>query len=248
MMIALSGLMVLALAACGQTGPSPDLVSDEPTASLAATPSAEPSASPTLEPTPSPAVSESIDETFSSYAPSDAGFDTLYAQADIVVLGTVMDEGKEWNQIRDLNDLTKESTELFEMDMSYKFQIDECLKGSYKKGDAIQYNLYYRSKGKNDKDYTMISTFIAPVKGNQYLIFVKRDPSFDNIYYSDVEPHCFELKSDKKIYLYINDKKLEGWGGKPMAEGIEYGSAKAEMGVNAAASAPSASAAATKKP
>ncbi|MDR3084905.1 MAG: hypothetical protein LBU47_01170 [Christensenellaceae bacterium] len=248
MMIALAASLLLALTACGPTGPAAELVTEDPTASPEVTATAEASASPSLEPTPSPAASDGDKETVTTYAPSDAGFDDLYSQADIVVLGTVMDEGKEWNQIRDLNDLSKESTEIFEMDMSYKFQVDECLKGSYKKGDTIQYNLYYRSKGRNDKDFTMISTFLAPVKGNQYLIFVKRDPSFDNIYYSDVEPHCFELKSDKKIYLYINDKKLEGWGGQAMAAGIEYGSAKAEMGVGAAAASPSASAAATKKP
>lgn len=194
----------------------------------AGTASAAPGESGALLPTPSPAAAQ---QTEINYTVSDAGFDELFKEAELVVLGTVMDDGEEWNSVRDVDDLSKPSTTIFMMDMSYTLKIDEVLKGDVKVNDSVKYNIAYRDKFKGESDYTMNENFLAPVKGSQYLLFLMRDPSFDDIYYVYTEPHAFELKNDT-LFIYTKMDIKDSWGGGDGVTGVLYGSAKKEMGIS----------------
>ncbi len=213
---------------------------------LSTTPSPEADASPSpeesdaSEPTPTPLPEYEPDLAVPEV--SDAGFDELYKASSFVFLGTVDDDGEEWNSVRDVNDLSKPNATVFEMDMSFKFTLKEVLKGDdqVKVGDTIQYNLHYRDKYPGDNDYTMDENYFAPVKGSTYLVFLERDPDdtgvLSNYYYVAADPHCFELRSDNKLYIYTNLTKdgkslADTWGNGQGKTGVAYASAKQEMNV-----------------
>ena len=110
------------------------------------------------------------------------------------------------------------------------------LPGDVKAGDTIQYNVHYRDKYPGEDDYTVDANYLAPVKGNTYLIFIEPDPEEElkQYCYPGIEPHCFELKDDT-LYIYTNREIKDTWADGQGVEGVKYASAKLEMGIEDAA-------------
>lgn len=222
--------LLLCFTACNSNTLDP-VISTTPSADAGeATPGADGTAAPT------PTVAPVAEPDYAVVEISDAGFDELYNQSTYVLLGTVEDDGVEWNSCRAPGDASKPNETVFEMDMSFKFTIVECLKGDLKAGDTIQYNVHYRDKYPGEDDYTVDANYLAPVKGNTYLIFVEPDPEEElkQYCYPGIEPHCFELKDDT-LYIYTNREIKDTWADGQGVEGVKYASAKLEMGIEDAA-------------
>lgn len=221
-------VLLVLLSACSKPKLDP-VMSNTPAPEEEQTATATPaSVTPTPAPaTPTPAPVTELDPVVEI---SDAGFDERYKKASFVLLGTIEDDGVEWNSCRDKDDESKPNPTVFMMDMSFKFKVTECLKGNLKAGDVIKYNLFYREKYPGDSDYSMNDTYLAPEKGHTYLIFMEQDPTFTDTYYVDTEPHCFELKDDK-LYIYTLLDIKDKWGDGQGMTGVSYASAKLEMGI-----------------
>lgn len=231
----LAASLLLAFTACTNTEPTPDMLGTPVVSPGDA--SGEPTIEPTLDPTqlpsfqPTPTLVSAVDpdaESMVDAIPSDAGFDELFKKAEVVALVKVMDEGEEFNTIPDVKGA-------YIYDMTFKVQVEESLKGSFKKGDTFQYNLAYKEKlDDKAKDFTFNEFYYAPVKDNTYLLFLAPDPTFGTskkMYYNDFDPHCFELR-ENKLFLYTLKAQIGDWGGDEMRAGIDYASAKKEMTPN----------------
>lgn len=177
-------------------------------------------------PTPT-ALSGGVEE---NYEILDAGLKELFSNAAYVVLVDVQADGVEWNAARDENDMSKPRDDIFLMEVSYPVKIVESFKGGLKKDDTIHYNIAYREKYSPESEYIMDAAYHPVEKGKRYLLFLQKDPDFDDIYYVNTQPHCFELQGDK-LFLHSAIAGMENWNNGVGTSGIDYAQAKTQMGV-----------------
>lgn len=160
--------------------------------------------------------------------PSTSDLNKMITEADVVVIGEYESFDSKWNMARNPNNIMEEDLENYVEGHLYNFNISELIKGTTN-SDKIKINHRFAetitleesdavigSNGIIKKEATKVINkeienrdplYIEPTLGNKYMIFLKKDKTFEN-YYGAIEPFEIMFDENNTAKLQTNIKNI----------------------------------------
>jgi hypothetical protein len=134
--------------------------------------------------------------------PIASTIENLATSSDIIVIGEYKNFVKTWNMARDINDITKEASDISVLGDIYDFDVTKSLKGDIKNNSVIPVNIQRKNRDTIDEKY------IAPELNKKIVLFLKKDANF-GVYYATMEPFQFEILSNTSLSGDYEDSDIK---------------------------------------
>lgn len=134
--------------------------------------------------------------------PTASTIESLAVSSDIIAIGEYKNFVKTWNMARDINDITKEASDISVLGDIYDFNVTKSLKGDIKNNSIIQVNIQRKNIDTIDERY------ITPELNKKVVLFLKKDRNF-GIYYASMEPFQFEILGKTSLAGSYEDSDIK---------------------------------------